>query len=183
MSAISKDTDINSFALLYDFLKYRCKRPSKHFTFVAYFLVIIMLVGGSGVWAPYILSVSIDIPPSSEILKISVGELYTLMVGLCATSTVDLLFSRDSERYVSMFAIACLVIVVGLAFFSFLVISHDNRNHLALLCSGLGYVLSLFLWWIANGDNANLLDHSPPDAATGGDPMATPAGDLRGFKV
>jgi hypothetical protein len=143
----------------------RCTKPIGQPTFVIYFLVFIVLIGALGVLIKLGKIITSGATPQDHLSLAQ--DLSTYLFALIAASLVDLLFSESAEMpSLKMFALS--LFVVGVIFG---VISQFSTSPVLAIPSALiGTLLALFLWWIANYDNAKLIEPEP-DArdAIGGD--------------
>jgi hypothetical protein len=74
----------------------------------------------------------------------------------------------------------CSLLVLICALFSAIYVT--QRPSVAVIPASIGYVLSLFLWWVGNAENTNLLDTPvQPTAPIGAD--TNPSGNLTGFNT
>jgi hypothetical protein len=170
----------NYWTLFSTSLKDRLRKPLRHPTFVMYFFVFIVFIGGIGVLEPiatYILSGQF---PSRDLYHVIVCEIYTYFIAISATVTIDLILSTDKHKFLVMFFIVCLVGILVCFAFSVIYAQFLNRPRAALIPAALGYLLALFLWWIGNADNSKLLEKpvKPLDAI--GDDTGL-SGDLGGY--
>ncbi len=170
-------------------VKRRCKDPAKKPTFVGYFIVIVVIVGGFGIWFPIILELVRWLGPNSTTQSSGSGtsvardvavSLYTFYLGLIATSIVEAALPKEKRNPFFM-----LIVVLGttaglFALVSALIVAQKSNITVAVVLASLGYLIALFLWWIGNADNPNLND-ALPDATTGGDPSRQLDGNLGGF--
>jgi hypothetical protein len=162
----------------------RFRKPWQHPTYVLYFFFIIILIGGFGILELVVRSFMFGNPVTADLPKALIGAFYTYFTAIAATAAVDLLLTSQEQKHLRIcFMILCFLVLVS-AFFAVLIAETKTNLLGAYLCAGAGYILSLFLWWIGNADNANLLDSkSPPTAPTGGDPASAPLGNLSGFEA
>jgi hypothetical protein len=163
-------------------LKERARKPLRHPTFVMYFGGIIILLGGLGLLDPVFNSVMLGNWPEIEWGRL-ISACYTYFIAIAATAAVDLILSLNQRKYLLMFFLLGCLCVLFLAFIAFIVGTFRGNATGAAIPSVLGYILALFLWWVGNADNPNLLEPVKPDAPTGGDVHVDPVGDLSGFTV
>jgi hypothetical protein len=148
-----------------------------------YFVGIIIIVGGFGLLEPVVSSVMLGKWPEVELSRL-ISACYTYFVAIAATAAVDLILSLHQRNFLLMFFLLCCLAVVLCAFFAAILTTLRGNASAAAFPSVLGYLLALFLWWVGNANNANLLDTPVrPDTTTGGDAQAEPAGDLSGFNI
>lgn len=169
--------NINYWQEFYQTLRGRLIEPAKHPTFVLYFIGIIIAVGGFGIFEP-IVSCILGKLARADLPHALISSTYTYFVAIAATAAVDLALSYRKKKYLLMMFLLSSFLVLFLAFLSAII----HRHGYAAIPTFLGYVLALFLWWIGNANNVNLLDTLPPEnASTGGGTETKPAGDLNGY--
>jgi len=167
-----------------DTLKERLKKPCKHPTFVMYFLTIVVLVGGFGVYEPLVSCFVFGATPTKDLPHAVVSASYTYFVAIAATAAVDLILSYYRKKFLLMFFLASSFAVIVLAIFSAAATYNRVIPVSAAIPTLLGMILALFLWWIGNADNMHLLDSQvEPAAAIGADSRKEPTGDLTGFNT
>ncbi len=169
----------NSWETLKNSLTKRLREPWQEPAFVFYFFGIICVAGGLGVWLPIL----IDVSKGSENLP---GNLATYFVALLTTGCADILLTTDpnSEFKIKQRAFASLaVFVLILGIITSLCSLLLSKNWwVAFILSGLGSLVSLFIWCIANADNTKLFgDNMTPTTPLGGDTSEPTIGDLTSF--
>jgi len=164
-----------------EILRERLRKPCKHPTFVMYFLGIIMIMGGFGLIEPIIRFLSGSLKPE-DFPRTLLSASYTYFVAIAATAAVDLILSYQKRRFLLMFFLLCLMVVYVCAWFAASYGAAPQVPLKAIFPAILGYMMALFLWWIGNAENANLLDEPvKPTAPIGAD--GQPGGDLTGFNT
>lgn len=162
-------------------LKERLRKPCKHPTFVMYFLGIIIIMGGFGLLEPVIRFLAGSLK-SEDLPRTLLSASYTYFVAIAATAAVDFFLSYQKRRFLLMFFLLCLVVVYLCAWFASAYGAVPQVPMKAIFPAAIGYMLSLFLWWVGNAENANLLEVPVnPTASIGAD--AQPGGDLTGFNT
>lgn len=163
---------------LFGELRDRVSKPCRHPTFVMYFFAVIIVVGGFGLLEPIASRWLLDTLNPSAFPAALVSAAYTYFIAVAATASVDLLLSYSQRRHIRMFFLLCFLVVVLCGVIAALL--RNPRD--AAYPSVFGYFLALFLWWLGNADNVNLLDTPVvPTAPIGAD--AKPSGDLAGFNT
>lgn len=176
-----KSTKLNlnySWGDLWRELKKRTLQPLRHPSFVIYFVVAVIVVGGAGVWLElitYLQAVAAKRCPSLDALRTA---LVTFFPALAGCACLQLIWAEDHQRALRAFAILVLFAVSILALVLGLIPAIEHRT--ALFIGLFPSAIALWIWWVANAKQPDLLD---PDAPTGGDPNGPLAGDLRGFKI
>lgn len=172
MNASDEPTE---FALFKEELYRRLTEPKKYITFVFYFVFVTFLLAGIGWIVPLVMVWYYGVGDNYKDLATFSQALGTYAIALAATSFVDLIISKDDPKisrrpFKNLFSMAVMfafVVVVALSLWTFSGMSIAWSLFLAIL----GTVLSLAVWWVANGDNAQYMEEPPPpSAATGGDP-------------
>jgi hypothetical protein len=159
-------------------LKKRTIEPLFHASFVIYFIVSVVIVGGAGIWLEiyaYNFPPLVDSgPPSLAALRTAFVTFFSALAG---SACMQLIWAEDYLRSLRAFATLVLVVTSILA----LIVAIPAIHNVTALCIGVASSLvALWIWWVANAKQKDLLD---PDAPTGGDPSAPLAGNLQGFNV
>lgn len=165
-------------------LRERFRRPWKHPTFVMYFLGIIVLLGGFGIAEPMVNCWVLGKLPPDELPKALVSAAFTYFVAIAATAAVDLILVYKQRKYMLMFFVLALLIVLLCAVLSAGFGTVLGKPASATIPVAVGYLLALFLWWVGNANNAQLLDTPvQPTDPIGADAHAKPTGDLTGYNA
>lgn len=161
-------------------LKARFIKPWGHPTFVMYFVIIIVVIGSFGIIEPVLLHYAFKSMNGGDAARMLISASYTYFVAIAATAAVGSVLSLRHQKSLLMFFICSSFAVVALAFWA---ACARDKTLWALLPSAAGYLLALFLWWVGNADNVDLLDDPiKPTSPTGGDVQVPVAGNLAGFQ-
>jgi membrane associated rhomboid family serine protease len=119
--------------------------------FLGYFLVCVIIGGAAGVY------ISIyEYASSSDNYKIAIS-LGTYYSAIMATAFADINLSKRIESKPSFFIYSLLICLFGaILLIATYLLTNCKFPQWAFLTSGLGCLLSLLLWIIANADNENL---------------------------
>lgn len=129
----------------------RIDKPKRHPTFVMYFIFVLILGGGLGVWLPpLVTALGGQRPGSDPWLSVAVN-LATYLIAILSSGLADTLLSEVS-RAVRMVAFSLSIIGVVLAVLVFFTPYVSS----AFLLSIPGAMLSLLLWWLANAHDDKL---------------------------
>lgn len=150
---------------LRDFYFERLRSPIRHPTFIIYFFIAVLGVGGCGVWVSL----------WSDVTVIG-ASLYTYFLALTAASAFDLLLSDGHPKYVRATAITVGIIIALLAGCMML----HPKTCWSIVVGILGSLIAALLWWIANAENPKLSD-APPNPSTGGDTNRPIPGSTEGY--
>jgi uncharacterized membrane protein len=174
---------VNHWEEFYAVLKERLNKPSKHPTFIMYFFGIIIVLGGFGIFES-IVSSSVQGKFKEEALPMSlISAMYTYFVAIGATAAVDLILSYKQRKFLLMFFLVCSLFVFLCAILAVIFGIFLKDPNSAFYPALIGYILALFLWWIGNANNSNLLDTPvEPTSPMGADPKSKPTGSLAGFE-
>lgn len=181
MSDISIIRKSGSWSALGKELRKRTVDPISHFSFVAYFLLAVFAVGGTGVWLElysYLFLLPKDSINDSSLVPLRTAVI-TFFPALAGAASLQLIWAEDNQKFLRAFAVLILffLTIVALAIAPTAALSHST----ALIIGVVSSVIALWTWWIANAKQQDLLD---PDAPLGKkDPEAELAGNLNGFKV
>ena len=177
-------TQLNHWQEFWDELMERLRTPRRHPTFVFYFLGIIIFLGGFGLLLePLVTLVMQKNWTTIDWIRL-ISVCYTYFVAIAATAAVDLILSLRRRKSLQMLFVLCCLVVFLCAVLAAIWGTFGGNAKAAAYPSVLGYILALFLWWVGNADNVNLLDTPPnPDVTTGGDTRDQPVGDLSDFNI
>jgi hypothetical protein len=161
MSKHSYDPLKNSFKDFGEFVCSQLSIPLGQLSFWAFLLIAIVGAGGYGVWVElYRWSNTADANLSGVILAI-----FTYYPALAGASIFQLIF--HSEKYVRSGFTVIGVSIFLITFFFFP--TPGSVNICSLLIGLLLAFISVFIWWIANGNDGTYHDNPNPNSSTGGD--------------
>lgn len=158
MTAVESDKWINWKGFRSQLVK-RVREPIQYPGFFIYFLIVLVIMGGLGVW---ITLFRLLFSEGSQDWELFSSSLSTYALPIMAAAFGDLILAERPIRSVQIFAYGIAILgaicaVVGMV------------NNIPYVCV-FGVILALFLWWFANSENANLIEPTPPATApTGGD--------------
>ncbi|WP_394538806.1 hypothetical protein PRJ39_25150 [Lysobacter enzymogenes] len=163
-----------------DELGERTARPIKHPSFVVFFVCAVLGLGALGIWLElysYIYSVPEKYPHrETDALRTA---LLTFFPAVAGTAAMQLMWAESTKHFRSVaFAILGVFLVVALVIFPARI-----SNGSALFFGTAASVMSLWVWWIANAKQDDLLDEVDPSAPVGGDNVQVKlAGSLDDFQ-
>lgn len=167
--------DTNSFVLLWRYLRKQVLLPLDQFSFWAYFIFAVVILGGMGLWIEVGRYLLTQDPRAEPVLT----AIYTYFPAIAFASSFELVMREDDQRQVRTLAI-CVVVVLSLV-----IVVHAARLVGSSGSSLLGVfacLVAFLVWWVANGDNKNLRDVQAK-VTLGDEPSAPPAGGTGGFRV
>jgi len=148
--------------------------------FVLYFLVVVVAIGGLGIWEVLVRWVNYKgVALHFSATQATLNAIHTYLVAIAAAAASDAILRWGEEgnktlRFLGY--VSVMTLALGAVFNSTLVES--------ILIASILTVGALALWWIVNADNVTLRDETPPpSASTGGDPRKPLQGDLSGFNA
>lgn len=109
----------------------------RYVNFVFYFITVIGVLGGLGVWKEYLES------SSEEIIN---HALTTFYMAVLATSSADLILKTKPKKEMKVLKMPALSILMAGGVCAVLIFTDNAPDYLAKLCT----VISLFFWWITN---------------------------------
>lgn len=181
MSGNTTNNLSTSWKLLWDELWNRTKEPAAHASFVMYFLIAVVVIGAGGVWIELyslLFLADTDCPSSSSVSGLRTA-IITFFPALAGTACMQLVWAEDKNKSLRSFAVTALVLITILA----IGISPSVIGSMTVFIFGLlASLLALWLWWIANSKDPDLLDPNL-EAPLGKDPRSELSGDLTGFTV
>lgn len=174
----------NSWERLWRELVRRTCGPFKHVSFVIYFLVATVIIGGIGFWLElyvYVFSAQPK-PENIDPLLAMRTAVTTFFPALTGTACLQLIWAEDHRKPLRAFGVFFLVIMTIVA----LVIAPTQfiTSNSALTVGFVASLASLWAWWIANAEQKDLLDDIDPDDSIGGKKVDVDLpGNLDGFTV
>lgn len=117
-----------------------------------YFILVVILFGSSGIWAPVVLNI---FSKKDIVLKDVYQNFSTFIIALIAAGCVDLIISNlKNEKKKNkighvLFIILILIISLALIFLEFYWILQGCNEH-AKYGIIVGATLAITLWWISN---------------------------------
>ena len=94
---------------------------------------------------------------------------------------MQIVLSESDKKYVRSAGYAMGAILLALAG-ALLFVDKTLSPQTSLTCGGLASLLSVFIWWIANGQEKLFYDDVDPDDSVGGNPNKPLDGSLSGIK-
>lgn len=147
----------------------RISKPSAHPRFVLYFFGIIVLGGSLGISIPSIRNIIVSGSGEAEWFSV-LHSASTYTLAILAAALADAILSENVKPSLKLL-IFVLAAVVGLCAIIILFLKSIESGTVLSVISG---VLALFLWWVSNAENANLLEPPPKaNVALGGDVETT----------
>lgn len=140
---------ISKWRELWGFFKQRTKSPFQHPEYVFYFLVVIIGFGAIGIWTALYTESSNSAYSHLNVIN----NLVSYAVAIIATGSIELVFIQNKIIKHTIFIISIGILAFsGLIFF----FSINNNNIYAYWLAIPFSLFALFVWWIANAENANL---------------------------
>jgi hypothetical protein len=170
----------NSWHRLGRELRERTKKPCSHVSFVLYFLVAVVIIGGAGVILEghsvlFHEATPKNPQPNYGGLRVA---LITFFPALAGSSCMQLIWAENENKALRAFAIFMLTV---LTIFALVVSPSRVPDAVAFWVSSISAIVALWTWWIANARQLDFLD---PDVTVGGkDISADLPGSLDGFTV
>lgn len=170
-----------SWGELWRELKKRTTEPFSHASFVIYFFVAVIVIGGIGFWIELYNYLILATPNSGQESSVSAlrTSVITFFPALAGSACLQLVWAESHQKSLRAFGILflCLTTVIALAISPAAIV-----NSSALLFGFFSSIVALWIWWIANAKQKDLLDIDP-DAPLGGNKDAVLSGDLNGFTI
>lgn len=163
-----------------DEFKDRTFKPAHHPSFVMFFIFAVMGLGALGIWVELYAYIYPELgkfaPQETDALRTAVLTFFPAVAG---TAAMQLIWAESTKHFRSAaFSVLCIFLVVAL------VISPTRISNCSALVIGLlASVFSLWVWWIANAKQAELLDEINASAPVGGDDVKVKlSGSLDDYK-
>lgn len=162
-------------------LKKRTFEPVAHASFVIYFVVAVIVIGGVGFWIELYAYLLLATPSTGQADPVSAlrTAVITFFPALAGSACLQLVWAENHQKALRAFGILflCLMTVIALA-----ISPNAVGNRSALVFGFFSSIAALWTWWIANARQKDLLDIDP-DAPLGGNRNADIPGNLDGFTV
>jgi hypothetical protein len=127
----------------------RNKSPLEHPEFIFYFILVIFGFGAIGVWSSF-LSPNKDSAFDHANL---INNIASFSVAIIAAGSIELMFTENKIIKNTLSFITLSIIAISAVFF--MILFNTKNLYLYFLAIPFG-LISLYIWWIANADNANL---------------------------
>jgi hypothetical protein len=161
----------------------RTKKPLKHPSFIIFFILAVLGFSATGIWLELYEYVYISSKEPADSIN-RLGSLRTAVItffpAVAGTAAMQLIWSEQAKHFRSV-AFLTLVIFFVVAIWIF----PDSRITIgsALIVGSIASLFSVYVWWIANANQADLLDAITPSAPVGGDNLKGPlSGSLNDFQ-
>ena len=154
----------------------RLKEPLQQPPFVFYFLLALTL-GALGVWAA--LAEGLIAHWEEDTPKLFFRALWTFFPAIGSLACIQVIIVEDDQKSLRALFSLLLVAFLLLAIISRTVYPHNAT--LAFAVTGIGTVLAVLIWWLANGDHDSFKDTTDPEDPMGGSVEKELAGDTHGF--
>lgn len=153
--------------------------PWRHPSFVLYFVVAVVLVGGAGLWLELhkLIFPVADAPQPYDALRTAIVTFFPALAG---SSCMQVILEENDDRALRAMAVCVLILLSTLAL---AIAPAAVSSGLALALGGIGSWVALWTWWIANAKQPGLQDDRPDAAVGKRDPKSGLSGSLEGFKA
>ena len=149
-----KEAIKSKWTLLGEYFSEQLKTPLKHPEFIFYFLFILIGFGAVGVWT------TLGIESNSHAGRDDKNIILSIIgygLPIIAAGSVDLIFTKEKYLRNSIKIIAFSMVPIGILL---LFLCFQLDVFWGYVCSIFGCILSWVIWWIANAENANLIDNT-----------------------
>jgi hypothetical protein len=170
------DPNYNGFLALWGLLKERSLAPVMHPTYWIFIFLGVGFFGGLGIWyeAYKILGAK---QASLDSLKTA---FFTFPPAILGAAVLQFIFEENGANPLRAFSMFVFALVCVALLISIKVACDGFYFFVATICS----LIALWMFWVVNATNRDLRDRTPTNAATGGDPLLPPAGEIPdGFTV
>ena len=161
---------VSGFKEIKNYICEACSRETCQWVFCVYFVVVILICGGCGLWESFVIT---NVP--SPLMACN-----TIALSVASAACVDLIFARNNRPLLALAILVGVLIIV----FHFLSMHYVKTLLLSWPCAIAAWLLAHFTWWIVNAHNPNLVDVDPQDPSGGatGKPLGG-KGNYKGLKV
>lgn len=165
----------------------RMREPTRRVAFVAYFIAVVLILGGMGWIIPLCrLVLYCDMKAAYELPIAFSTFLLALLAGgmaeivLSENGSTEESPSQETTKGFRVFALGLSLLGIPLAFAGI----QSSQLLWAYIASILGMIISLFLWWELNADKSRWQDiPTEPIEATGGTTSVELKGSTEGLTV
>jgi len=159
-----------SIELLWRDARRRLWAPVKSVTFYAHLLLAVLVCGGLGIWNTLY---QCKLNGQWDMLNIA-AALYTYFPAIAAAALIEL--THERQPYLRSFGLLSAAFFVGIFFFA-----TTTQPETRAIWAGIGALLGVLFWWIANGEKACFKDIDP-NAATPDPAKEELTGDSTGWQ-
>jgi hypothetical protein len=169
---------INSFLPLQREVRRRLADPMASVTFWTYAILSIGVCGGLAIWIELVIyAFELTNAHSVDGLRLAI---ITYFPAIGCSAAHQLLITEKERSYMRSFGYFMSLFFIGSCIFAFLLeLNHPNWSMALAIISS---VMSLIVWWIANGSDPAYHD-TDPDIPVGGSISTSLPGDVTGFQV
>lgn len=158
-----------SIGLLCSDTRRRLCAPVRSVTFYAHLLIAVLVCGGLGIWNTLY---QCKLNSQWDLLNIA-AALYTYFPAIAAAALIEL--THERQPYLRSFGLISSVFFVCIFFFA-----TTTQPNTRMIFAGIGALLSILFWWIANGEKDCFKDIDP-NAATPDPEKEALKGDSTGW--
>ena len=167
------------FGELWNEICNRTTEPARHPSFVFFFSIAVILFGGLGIWVElfaYCLPDPHPLDPGpSDAIRTAIITFFPVIAG---TAAMQMMWAEKAKHFRSAAFFVLAVFLVP----ALMISSTRVDNGWAIFFGVVMSVISLWVWWIANAKQIDLLDQVNTSAAIGGDDPGVPLpGTTLGF--
>ena len=172
---MSKEVPFYHYIRLWSEIRRRTRQPFRRPSFLFFVILAIIAGGGFGVWWEVGRFIYAAKSPGTEAIRTA---LLTVFPATAGPAVLQLIYVRAEKEFLSAtIFVLSFILVVSYA----ICLAPTILPGVAILVGLIAWAVSIWLWIIANADEAAF--NAPDDTAPlGGDPTATPAGNLNQYK-
>lgn len=145
----SPNQKVSKWNELYLFFSERFNSPIEHPEYILYFIIIIIGLGGISIWTSLFVEYHEFIFNNKNVI----GNLLSFSVAILATGSIEMMFVENKYIKNTLFLISLGVIIISCLLYLFFFNCNSYNGYIIAIPL---YLFSLYIWWIANADNANL---------------------------
>lgn len=127
----------------------RTTSPFDHPEFILYFILVIVGFGAIGVWSSFLGHEKGSVFNHTNLIN----NIASFSIAIIAGGSIELMFTEN--KYIKNTLSFITLSIIAISVVSFMVLFNTNNLYLYFLAIPFG-IISLYIWWIANADNANL---------------------------
>lgn len=178
MQISDKAAPQNSFFQLWAELERRITSPIYQVSFWVFLMMGILIFGAGGIWyelGKYLLSN----PTNLDGVQ---AAIFTFIPAIACPATMQIIYADSDKKYLRSFGFFVGVLLL-LGAIVLLVVNQHLKPEYSIIMGALLSILSILIWWIANGLDTTFYDSVDQETPTGGGIHQKLHGSVDGYKV
>ena len=169
--------DINDWKYLRREIVRRTIQPVHNVSLVVSLLIAVVALGGLGIWVE-VVKLLLSLTSNANGILIALSTFFPALIGSASHHLMLASTDRSDKVFVSF---SYLLLVLALLSVAAITIFFPTHLTLCYFIATISALLSLWIWWIANGDDPTYRS-TPVDSAAGGNTERKLKGSTNGFE-